>query len=44
MLGSPVGLAAEATECAQLLQAVARGDNLTLEEQLRTWAEELRRR
>ncbi|MFM9815594.1 hypothetical protein ACKI16_44850 [Streptomyces scabiei] len=44
VLGSPVGLAAEATECAQLLQAVARGDNLTLEEQLRTWAEELRRR
>jgi hypothetical protein len=44
VLGSPAGLAAEATVCAQLLQTVARGDNLTLEDQLRTWAEELRRR
>ncbi|MDN3284846.1 hypothetical protein QWL27_03500 [Streptomyces thermocarboxydus] len=26
--GSPAGLAAEATVCAQLLQTVARGDNL----------------
>jgi hypothetical protein len=44
VLGSPAGLAAEATVCAQLLQTVARGDNLALEDQLRTWAEELRRR
>ncbi len=29
ILGSPAGLAAEATVCAQLLQTVARGDNLT---------------
>ncbi|MET7728539.1 winged helix-turn-helix domain-containing protein [Streptomyces mirabilis] len=28
VLGSPAGLAAEATVCAQLLQTVARGDNL----------------
>jgi hypothetical protein len=34
-LGSPAGLAAEATVCAQLLQTVARGDNLALEDQLR---------
>ncbi|MDX2993362.1 hypothetical protein [Streptomyces scabiei] len=44
VLGSPAGLAAEATVCAQLLQTVARGDNLVLEEQLRTWAGELRHR
>ncbi|MFF1708331.1 hypothetical protein [Streptomyces sp. NPDC058252] len=44
VLGSPAGLAAEATVCAQLLQTVARGDNLTLEDQLRTWSEELRHR
>ncbi|MEV5255928.1 hypothetical protein AB0K98_29715 [Streptomyces werraensis] len=44
ILGSPAGLAAEATVCAQLLQTVARGDNLALEDQLRTWAEELRHR
>jgi hypothetical protein len=43
-VGSPVGLAAEATVCAQLLQTVARGDNLTLAEPLRDWSEELRRR
>ncbi|GAA2558022.1 hypothetical protein GCM10010423_69730 [Streptomyces levis] len=36
VLGSPV--------CAQTLQTVARGDNLALEDQLRTWAEGLRRR
>ncbi|MFC9931947.1 hypothetical protein [Streptomyces sp. NPDC127190] len=44
ILGSPAGLAAEATVCAQLLQTVARGDNVVLEDQLRNWAEELRRR
>ncbi|MEV5898379.1 hypothetical protein [Streptomyces sp. NPDC052127] len=44
VLGSPVGLAAEATVCAQLLQTVARGDNLILEDQLRNWSEELRSR
>jgi hypothetical protein len=44
VLGSSVGLAAEATVCALLLQTVARGGKLTLEDQLRTWAEELRRR
>ncbi|MGW0836577.1 hypothetical protein [Streptomyces prunicolor] len=44
VLGSPAGLAAEAAVCAQLLQAVARGDNLILEGPLRHWAEELRRR
>ncbi|WP_436847757.1 hypothetical protein [Streptomyces avermitilis] len=44
VLSGPVGLAAEATVCAQLLQTVARGDNLTLEDQLRHWSEELRRR
>ncbi|WP_328687886.1 hypothetical protein OHA74_54260 [Streptomyces phaeochromogenes] len=44
VLGSQAGLAAEATVCAQLLQTVARGDNLTLEVQLRDWAEELRHR
>jgi len=37
VLGSPAGLAAEATVCAQLLQTVARGDNLVLEDQLRNW-------
>ncbi|WP_405776929.1 hypothetical protein [Streptomyces sp. NBC_01538] len=44
VLGSPAGLAAEATVCAQLLQTVARGYNLTLEAQLRDWSEELRHR
>ncbi|MEU4490190.1 hypothetical protein AB0H94_35865 [Streptomyces purpurascens] len=44
ILGSPAGLAAEATVCAQLLQTVARGDNLNLEAPLRHWAEELRHR
>ncbi|MFJ9026307.1 hypothetical protein ACIRPU_41050 [Streptomyces sp. NPDC102259] len=44
VLGSPAGLAAEATVCAQLLQTVARGDNLVLEDRLRHWAEELRHR
>ncbi|MFH8470859.1 hypothetical protein [Streptomyces sp. NPDC017991] len=44
VLDSPAGLAAEATVCAQLLQTVARGDNLTLEDQLRNWSEELRHR
>ncbi|MGW7260635.1 hypothetical protein [Streptomyces sp. NPDC054834] len=44
MLGSPASLAAEATVCAQLLQTVARGDNLILEDQLQDWSEELRRR
>ncbi|WP_228044868.1 hypothetical protein [Streptomyces ferrugineus] len=42
--GSPAGLAAEAAVCAMLLQTVARGDNLTLEDPLRNWSEELRRR
>jgi hypothetical protein len=44
VLGSPAGLPAEATVCAQLLQTVSRGDNLTLEGPLRAWSEELRRR
>ena len=44
VLGSPAGLAAEAVVCAMLLQTEARGDDLALEDQLRTWAEELRRR
>lgn len=44
VLGSPAGLAAEATVCAQLLQTVARGDNLTLDSHLRGWSEELRHR
>lgn len=44
ILGSPAGLAAEATMCAQLLQTVARGDNLVLEDRLRDWSEELRQR
>ncbi|WP_374204442.1 hypothetical protein [Streptomyces pseudogriseolus] len=44
VLGSPAGLAAEAAVCAQLLQTVARGDNLVLGGPLRNWAEELRRR
>ncbi|MGA5799284.1 hypothetical protein ACPC27_32855 [Streptomyces cellulosae] len=44
MLGSPAGLAAEATVCAQLLQTVVRGDNLVLEGPFQNWAEELRRR
>ncbi|MBW8797455.1 MAG: hypothetical protein JF597_28870 [Streptomyces sp.] len=42
VLGSRAGLAAEATVCAQLLQTVSRGDNLTLERRLRNWSEELR--
>ncbi|MBG7702434.1 hypothetical protein HCJ76_31240 [Streptomyces sp. MC1] len=44
ILGSPAGLAAEAAVCAMLLQTVARGDSLVLEDPLRTWAAELRRR
>lgn len=44
VLGSPAGLAAEATVCAQLLQTVARGDNLVLKDQLRHWADEIRHR
>ncbi|MCM3302246.1 hypothetical protein [Streptomyces pseudogriseolus] len=44
VLGSPASPAAEATVCAQLLQTVARGDNLVLEGPLRNWAGELRRR
>jgi hypothetical protein len=44
VLGSPAGLAAEATVCAQLLQTVSRGDNLTLTAPLQAWSEELRRR
>ncbi|MER6377804.1 hypothetical protein ABT255_58485, partial [Streptomyces mirabilis] len=44
VLGSPAGLAAEATVCAQLLQTVSRGDNLALADPLRAWSEELRRR
>ncbi|TVZ76892.1 hypothetical protein [Streptomyces sp. BK340] len=43
-LGSPAGLAAEATVYAQLLQTLARGDNLTIEDQLREWAGDLQRR
>ncbi|MFJ2607987.1 hypothetical protein ACIO13_23885 [Streptomyces sp. NPDC087425] len=43
ILGSPAGLAAEATVCAQLLQTVSRGDNLMLADALRDWSEELRR-
>jgi hypothetical protein len=42
VLGSPAGLAAEATVCAQLLQTVARGDNLSLADPLQDWSEELR--
>ncbi|MFF2101164.1 hypothetical protein [Streptomyces sp. NPDC058202] len=34
VLGSPTGLAAEATVCTQLLQTVSRGDNLRLKDQL----------
>ncbi|MEU6667927.1 hypothetical protein [Streptomyces sp. NPDC046727] len=44
ILGSPVGHAAEATVCAQLLQTVSRGDNLILEGLFRDWSEELRGR
>ncbi|MEU5613642.1 hypothetical protein ACI2L4_40650 [Streptomyces sparsogenes] len=44
ILGSPAGLAAEATVCAQLLQTVSRGDNLLLEDRLRDWSEDLCRR
>ncbi|MFC9686222.1 hypothetical protein [Streptomyces sp. NPDC056948] len=43
VLGRPAGLAAEATVCAQLLQTVDPGDDLTLEAPLRGWAAELRR-
>ncbi|MDN3271193.1 hypothetical protein [Streptomyces sp. MA15] len=42
--GSWVGLAAEATVCAQLPQTVARGDHLILKDRLWNWSEELRRR
>lgn len=44
VLGSPAGLAAEATVCAQLMQSVSRGDNLALADRLRDWSAELRRR
>ncbi|WP_432189988.1 hypothetical protein [Streptomyces sp. Tue6028] len=44
VLGSPAGLAAEATVCAQLLQTVGRGDNVILEAPLHAWADALRRR
>ncbi|MFF8717143.1 hypothetical protein ACF07T_37800 [Streptomyces sp. NPDC015184] len=44
ILGSPAGLVAEATVCAQLLQTVSRGDNLVLKDRLRDWAENLRHR
>ncbi len=44
VLGSTAGLAAEATVCAMLLQTVGRGDNLVLEDPLREWAHNLRRR
>ncbi|MGW7134315.1 hypothetical protein ACWGIA_39080 [Streptomyces bobili] len=44
ILGSPAGLAAEATGCAQLLHTGSRGDNVPLEDRLRAWSEELRRR
>ncbi|WSQ14965.1 hypothetical protein OG604_48690 [Streptomyces sp. NBC_01231] len=44
ILGSPAVLAAEATVCAQLLQTVARGDNLVLEDHLRNWSGEFRHR
>ncbi|MDG9709640.1 hypothetical protein [Streptomyces sp. DH10] len=44
ILGSPAGLAAEATACAMLLQTVDRGDNLPLERPLQEWAKELRGR
>ncbi|MFC8247549.1 hypothetical protein [Streptomyces chartreusis] len=44
VLGSPAGLAAEATVCAQLLQTVSRGDNRVLEDRLRDWSEDLCRR
>ncbi|AVH61710.1 MULTISPECIES: hypothetical protein [Streptomyces] len=42
VLGTPAGLAAEATVCAMLLQTVSRGDNLALDGPLRNWAQELR--
>ncbi len=44
ILGSPTGLAAEATVCAMLLQTVERGDNLTLTDPPHQWAAALRRR
>ncbi|MGW3631869.1 hypothetical protein ACWD7F_17165 [Streptomyces sp. NPDC005122] len=44
VLGSTAGLAAETTVCAQMLQTVARGDNVILEVPLRDWSELLRRR
>ncbi|MCX4411608.1 hypothetical protein OG840_61700 [Streptomyces sp. NBC_01764] len=44
VLGTPAALAAEATVCAMLLQTVSRGDNLVLEDPLREWTEDLRRR
>jgi hypothetical protein len=44
LLGSPAALAAEATVCAQLPQTVVRGDNSTLQDQIRAWSAELRRR
>ena len=44
ILGSPAGLAAEATVCAMLLQTVERGDNLVLTDPLQQWATALRHR
>ncbi|MFF2511807.1 hypothetical protein [Streptomyces sp. NPDC058086] len=44
VLRSPAGLAAEVSVCAMLLQAVSRGDNLTLAETLRDWSKGMRRR
>ncbi|WP_206338963.1 hypothetical protein [Streptomyces tendae] len=44
ILGTPAGLAAETTVCAQMLQAVSRGDNLVLEGPLQDWSENLRSR
>ncbi|MEU4655032.1 hypothetical protein AB0G32_14030 [Streptomyces sp. NPDC023723] len=41
VLGTPAGLAAEATVCAMLLQTVDRGDNLPLAEELQKWAADL---
>jgi len=44
ILGSPAGLAAEATVCAMFLQTVARGDNLALTDRLRDWSKQFRHR
>ncbi|XDO63809.1 hypothetical protein HEP84_03575 [Streptomyces sp. RLB1-33] len=42
VLGSPAGLAAEATVCAMPLQAVARGDHLAFADQFRNWSAKAR--